>query len=213
MHCPWCSNPEGMDFAELDKESIYANEIIDEVLRSRPMFFDGGGVTFTGGEATCQFGELELILKKLKSLGVNTAIETNGTSPLLPRLFPLLDQLIIDFKHPNNLIHKEITGIDNKIIKENLIAAFKAHSNILVRIPLIKGFNENAEALMQFIDFFVSQNTLNTNFELLPYHEYGKEKWKQCGKEYTVIDGYISEETKIMFKKAFEENGLKVITT
>jgi len=47
LHCPWCSNPEGMTFCGGTVCSV--EDIVAEVLRSRPMFFDGGGVTLTGG--------------------------------------------------------------------------------------------------------------------------------------------------------------------
>lgn len=52
LHCPWCSNPEGMTFCGGAVCSV--EDIVAEVLRSRPMFFDGGGVTLTGGEAAMQ---------------------------------------------------------------------------------------------------------------------------------------------------------------
>ena len=56
MRCIWCSNPEGMDFCGGKDYSI--EEIFNECKNSRLMFFSGGGVTFTGGEATTQFDEL-----------------------------------------------------------------------------------------------------------------------------------------------------------
>ena len=51
MFCPWCSNPEGM---EKGGRQYSTDEIIREIQSSAPMFFDGGGVTFTGGECTLQ---------------------------------------------------------------------------------------------------------------------------------------------------------------
>ena len=44
-------------------------EIADECVRSKMMFFSGGGVTFTGGEATLQHEELLEALKILKKKG------------------------------------------------------------------------------------------------------------------------------------------------
>ena len=62
-------------------------------LSCKPMFFDGGGVTFSGGEATMQFGALKELLKRLKEAGIHTAIETNGTHARLEELFPYGDRL------------------------------------------------------------------------------------------------------------------------
>ena len=97
MRCPWCSNPEGMEFDGGDEVSV--EQILSECERSRAMFFSGGGVTFTGGEATVQWQELCEALKRLRTAGMHTAIETNGTSPHLPKIQEYVDYLIMDFKH------------------------------------------------------------------------------------------------------------------
>ena len=62
------------------------------------MFFSGGGVTFTGGEATLWGDELILLLTRLQELGIHTAIETNGTSPRLGEIAEHVDYLIMDIK-------------------------------------------------------------------------------------------------------------------
>ena len=82
MRCWWCANPEGMTPSENDK-SYTAADIVKEAESCRMMFFDGGGVTFTGGEATLDAEELTEALKGLKEKGIHTALETNGTSPKL----------------------------------------------------------------------------------------------------------------------------------
>ena len=91
MHCPWCSNPEGMHPEKGDYYTVTAEELLSEAIISKPMFFDDGGVTFTGGEATLQFEALSSLLSKLKEAGISTAIETNGTAKNLPLLFDKLD--------------------------------------------------------------------------------------------------------------------------
>ena len=50
MRCLWCSNADGLDKSA--GTNYTTDQIIKEVLSCRPMFFSGGGVTFTGGEAT-----------------------------------------------------------------------------------------------------------------------------------------------------------------
>ena len=57
MRCIWCSNPEGMESGK--GKSYTGEELTRECVRSRMMFFGGGGVTFTGGEATLQHEELK----------------------------------------------------------------------------------------------------------------------------------------------------------
>ena len=118
MRCKWCSNPEGM---KMDGGKEYSvEEIFDEIVRSKLMFFSSGGVTFTGGEATLYADELIKLLKLLKAEGIHTAIETNATSVRLPEISEYIDYLIMDFKHYDSDILKEYTGVGNEQIKKNL---------------------------------------------------------------------------------------------
>jgi hypothetical protein len=61
-----------------------------------------------------------------------------------------------------------------------------------------------------FTEYFKKHNTQNLVFEFLPYHEYGKGKWKT---EYKVQNGFITKECLENFMNAFEANGLKIINT
>ena len=206
MKCIWCSNPEGMN---LDGGKVVTiGEILEECKQSRMMFFSGGGVTFTGGEATVQFDELLELLKLLKKENIHTCIETNGTSPRLSGLLPYIDYLIMDFKHYDGYEHQKYTGISNEIIKNNFENNCKNGRSQHIRIPLINGINTNSPG--GFTEYFSRFDTENTVFEFLTYHEYGKDKWTE---EYKVENGYVSDEVLNEFKQVFIQNGLKIITT
>ncbi|MEE1225330.1 MAG: radical SAM protein [Clostridia bacterium] len=206
MRCIWCSNPEGMSLSGGKEYSV--EELFDECKRSRAMFFSGGGVTFTGGEATVQHEELIELLKLLKKEGIHTAIETNGTSPKLCEILKYIDYLIMDFKHYDSDILKKYTGVGNSEIKKNFELNCATGQPQHIRIPLINGINtQNPDG---FADYFSMFNTQNTDFEFLAYHEYGKEKWTS---EYEVKDGFVSRETLEKFKEVFIKKGLKIITT
>ena len=211
LHCPWCSNPEGMDFSETGR--ISAEELVEEAVRSKPLFFDGGGVTFTGGECTCRFDALKEALARLRERNIGTAIETNGTSPRLPEIFPLVDELIMDCKHYDSAIHREVTGLGNEQILANLAAAAKQHPDLLIRIPLIGGFNAGEDDGVHFVELFRAIGAQSARIELLLYHEYGKEKWRQLGKEYTVRDAFVSEETRKQLEKRLLDSGFQVVRT
>ena len=151
MHCPWCSNPEGMSFdGECTEMDVSA--MINEAVRSKPMFFDGGGVTFTGGEATAQSEALCEALKGLKNEGIDTAIETNGTFGHLVGLLPYIDRLMIDLKHPDSEKLRQVTGVGNGTTIKNIAAALSSGKDVLVRIPLINGFNNDPETFSRFAE-------------------------------------------------------------
>ena len=206
MKCIWCSNPEGMS---LDGGKEYSvDELLDECKRSKLMFFSGGGVTFTGGEATIQHKELLELLKLLKKEKIHTCIETNGTSAKLSDLLQYIDYLIMDFKHYDSDILEKHTGLGNMIVKQNFEEICRSHRQMHIRIPLINGINTyNPE---EFALYFSRHDTSNTVFEFLAYHEYGKGKWTD---KYEVENGFVSEETLKKFKEVFEYYKLKVVTT
>lgn len=206
MRCIWCSNPEGM--SQTGGKEYSVQELFEECKRSKMMFFSGGGVTFTGGEATLQYLELLSLLKMLKSDNIHTCIETNGTHRELPLLLRYIDYLIMDFKHYDNELHKKYTGIGNEITKNNFEKNCICGRQQHIRIPLINGINtQNPD---EFAKYFSKHNTENTVFEFLTYHEYGKEKWTE---EYKVKDGFVSDEILNTFKKTFISYNLKLITT
>lgn len=205
FRCKWCANPEGMEIHSGSAKNYNPLEILEECQRSKMMFFDGGGVTFTGGEPTLQFNELLEILRLLKENNIHTAIENNGSSTRLTELISVVDYFIIDFKHYDNNIHKKWTFSENIQALNNIDKFLESGRQIHVRIPLINGFNCNPEG---FAQFFKGKNTKNLQIELLPYHEYGKCKWN---KKYEIIDGFISSDTLKNFYKVLRENGLNVI--
>lgn len=212
LRCPWCANPEGI-YADCEAKQYNIQELVQEAKRSSLMFFDGGGVTFTGGEATVQFEALEEILQELKKEGINTALETNGTDSRLKKLFGCIDFLIMDFKHYDSNIHMKFTTSGNETVMQNIAEAANTDRQLLVRIPLIKGFNAARKDADGFLSFFDTVDCNRFEFEFLKYHEYGKEKWRKCGVEYTMQDAFVDDETVDFFVKAFTQKGLTVVRT
>jgi len=207
MHCLWCANPQGMK-ASGEHKNYSPQEIVDEAISCRMMFFDGGGVTFTGGEATLNTDELIEVLSKLKQNDIHTAIETNGTSKRLLEILEYTDYLIMDFKHSDDELMRKYTGTDTKVIKENYEKICASGRQCHIRIPLINEFN--AKYHKEIADYLSSYDTTDIIFEFLRYHEYGKDKWKT---EYKIKDGFVSDETVKKFVDEFKNHGLKIIST
>lgn len=205
--CKWCSNPESMPLDSDKAENIDSDAIVSEIERSRMMFFDGGGITFTGGEPTLQCDDLIYILKKAQSLGVNTAIETNGSSPRLPEVSEYIDYMITDIKQPDDAIHKKYVAHSNKMTVENLIRLSHERSQLHVRIPMINHVNTDPEP---FAELFSKMDMTNVVVEILAYHEYGKCKWTE---DYQITDGFVTDEQIKKFKDRLEKDGVKFIST
>ena len=210
LKCPWCSNPEGMEPAE-NTTDLTIEAIVREAISCKMMFIDGGGVTLTGGEVTCQKNAVINLLNQLKENGIHTCIETNASLENCENIFGTVDYMIADFKSPDAEKLKSVTGANLEIIKENLLFRAETLKPLLIRIPLINGFNNGKENAVLFAEFFEKLKQKSNNprlyFEILTYHEYGKEKYEKAGKEYKFENGFVSpEDVKILVTEIRNKN-------
>ncbi len=146
-----------------------------------------GGVTVSGGEPLYQAGFACELLKNCWQHGIHTAMETTGYGKWedLNRLCQYLNLIFYDIKQMNTDKHKEITGVGNELILENLqkISRFYPGLSVVVRTPIIPGYNDskvNIEATVEFISKL--ENVIE--YELLPYHAFGDPKYRQLNREY-----------------------------
>ncbi len=205
--CKWCSNADSIPLDNPKAKDYSVDKIYDEIIRSKMMFFDDGGVTFTGGEACLQSDELIELLKKIKSADINTCIESNASLPSIKKVAEYIDYLIVDFKHYDDETHRKWVGVSNKTVKENIEHFLSTGKEIHIRIPVVNGVNDNPQG---FADYFGKFDTSSADFEFLAYHEFGKDKWN--GK-YEIENGFVSSEKIKEFKEIFEKNGLKTVVT
>lgn len=216
LKCPWCSNPEGMEVTK-NATALTIEAIVKEALSCKMMFIDGGGVTLTGGEVTCQKDGVQSLLEQLKENNINSCIETNASLKNCKEIFEAVDYMIADFKSPDPTKLKEVTGADIEVIKENLLFRAKTGKPLLIRIPLINGFNNGKENAALFADFFkeLYEKSGNENlcFEILTYHEYGKEKYEKNGKEYQFENGFVTPEDVKILAGEIKKNNLNLIHT
>ena len=215
LKCPWCSNPEGLHSTE-NTQITDIEEIVKEAISARMIFICGGGVTLTGGEVTCQKDAVTKLLTKLKENNIHTCIETNASLPGCEEIFDLVDYMIADFKSPFGDKVSNILGGNIETIKENLIYRVKTGKPLLIRIPLVHFFNCGEENSKSFGEFFTELDILSQNnlfFEILTYHEYGKEKYTKNGLEYTVTDGFVPENDVNILLTELKNRNLNVIST
>jgi len=157
-------------------------QILEEVERERPFYeTSGGGVTISGGEPLMQGDFLIELIKSLKEKNINVALDTSGYGPwsLLKELANQVDWFLYDIKHMDSIKHKDLTGQDNKLILENLKNLIKLNSNVVIRFPLIPGYNDEPLNLVSLGEFIKNKSFLR--LEILPYHRLGASKYKLFG--------------------------------
>ncbi len=164
--------------------------VLETVERDRPFYIrSGGGVTFSGGEPMLQIGFLREALKECKKREFHTAVDTAGNVPWSSFLtvIPYTDLFLYDMKVMDEKKHKEATGVSNKRILENLSKLADSDKDILIRIPVIPGFNDTEEDMHQSAAF-LSGLSRKIPVELLPFHQLGSGKYDIIGKEYKAKD-------------------------
>ena len=155
------------------------DEVLAEVIKDKA-FYDtsGGGVTFSGGECMLQVDFLLELLKKCKEIAIHTAVDTAGNVPWehFERIMPYTDLFLYDVKCFSEELHMEGTKVSNKVILKNLKKLSEEFTgDILVRVPVIPGFNDSEEEMRAMADFLRMIHT--ENVELLPYHQMGEHKY------------------------------------
>jgi pyruvate formate lyase activating enzyme len=162
---------------------ITVEEVMAEVLRDRVFYEDsGGGVTFSGGEPLTQLKFVQALLEACRAQGLHTALDTCGfgcTEHLLT-LAQLANLVLYDLKVMDDARHRELCGVSNAPILENLRALARVHPHIWIRVPVIPGCNDdeaNLEALARFTAGLAGVRQVN----LLPFHRAGAQKARRVG--------------------------------
>lgn len=146
--------------------------IIAKALKDREFYkTSGGGVTLSGGEPLLQADFAAEILKALKAEGIHTAVETaaNVKESELQKVLPYTDLFLCDVKCIDPALHKELTGVDNSLILSNAAMLKSSGKDIVFRMPVIPGMNDNE---VKKVSGFAG----DAPFEILAYHKTG------CGK-------------------------------
>ncbi len=170
----------------------------------------GGGVTASGGEPLVQADFVAELFKKLHDEGVHTCLDTTGfaSAEALGKVLPHTDLVLFDLKHMDSAKHQEVVGVPTEPIHENLRAIVNAGVDVIIRIPYIPGFNDDDEN-MRATAAFVKEVTPNSHVDILPYHEYGRNKYESVGMTYPMPPTEKpSDEQLAHSKQFFTELGL-----
>lgn len=161
-------------------------DLLKVLERDRQFWGKAGGVTFSGGEPFYQNDFLLAVLKRCREAYINTAIETTAftNTDIFLNAMKYVDFAFIDVKHMNSDKHKAKTNMRNELILKNIemLAESDWKGRLVLRIPIIKDFNDNEENMIETAKFMESLGLFEIN--LLPFHRMGDSKWNQLGKEY-----------------------------
>jgi len=166
-------------------ESKSVDQLMDEVEKDLPFYGEEGGVTLSGGEPLAQGKELVLMLQRLHEKRISTNMETSlhVKWEIIEKCIGLVRTFLVDLKHIDQVKFRNFTGGDASLVMENMEKLAYFGTRIVVRIPVIPGFNNTFEEIRDMVDF-VSTIKGITEIHFLPYHTFGVEKYRMLGMEY-----------------------------
>ncbi|MFW6286758.1 MAG: glycyl-radical enzyme activating protein, partial [Candidatus Sumerlaeota bacterium] len=179
--CTLCGQCAGECYAEaleLVGKEMTVEEVMDQVGRDASYYeTSGGGMTLSGGEPTLQVDFSEALLKASREEGFNNCVETCGQCEWsrLERLLPLTEWFLYDWKESDPDRHREYTGVDNVLIRENLEKLNQAGADIVLRCVMIPGLNDRDDHFDTIAELQTSLERVR-GVELMPYHNLGESK-------------------------------------
>lgn len=200
LRCKWCCNPESQEFGiqtmnVSDKQKVIGrdvtvHEVMEEIRKDFAYYRrTGGGLTLSGGECLCQPEFAQGLLEAAKDHTISTAIESTGYAPfeVIQKLLPYIDTFLMDIKHVDDEKHKYNTGQSNALILENAKKIAESGSNLIIRVPVIPGFNCGKEEIRAISDFAAGLKGVH-QLHLLAYHRLGQDKYAGLNREYELSD-------------------------
>jgi pyruvate formate lyase activating enzyme len=183
--CGKCAEACLYDAMQTVGREMSVDEVLDEVEKDR-IFYEqsGGGVTLSGGDPAVQSAFAEALLDGCRERGLRTAVDTAGSSQngALERLASKTDLVLFDLKVMDDAKHREWTGVSNAPILANLERLAEGRTELWVRIPLVRGVNDDEDNIRRTTALLTSLGTIK-RIGLLPYHSGGLEKARRIGKE------------------------------
>lgn len=157
-------------------------EIVRELMVDAPYFASSnGGITISGGEPLLQPSFVGEVIERSKAHGIHVTVQTNVNVEWskIEALLPMVDLWMCDFKLLDSVKHKQFTGADNGLIKENIQRLHAHKADLVVRTPVIPGINDSQA---EQADMARWVGTLNgVAHHLLPFHALGFDKYRFLG--------------------------------
>ena len=195
-------------------EEKSVEEIMATVLRDKP-FYDrsGGGITLSGGEPFMNPTLAQALFEASHQAGIHTAVETCLHVPwkYIEPALPFVDLFLADLKHVDEAVFQQWTDGSARRVLDNLQRLAQAGKKMIIRVPLIQGFNAS-EADIAAITDFAADRLQVSEIHYLPYHTLGMNKYQLLSQPYTAPDKPLDAPELLVFAQDYAQSkGLTAI--
>ena len=182
----------------------YTPEDLCDILKKDRKYYQksGGGVTFSGGEPLLQAEFVFRCAELLRAEGIDTAVETASNLPpeIISQAATRFSLFMCDIKAMDPDLHKQLTGVTNQRILENIRTLAGMGANILIRVPVAMGLNGTEENIRATAEF-MKENGLH-QIELLKLHKLSEHKYSALELPHTHPD--VPETTDVDIERFYQ---------
>ncbi len=183
IYCGTCADLCPAEAVQIIGKTMSVEEVVAEITKDT-VFYDEsrGGITISGGEPLMQPSFLFELLDACKKLELHCTVDTSGyaeTQTLL-KAATRTDLFLYDLKHMDSEKHARFTGVPNERILTNLQVLSRLEAEIVIRFPIIPGFNSDQENIDK-TGAFISSLPGVSRIHILPYHCAASTKYNNLG--------------------------------
>ena len=186
--CQYCHNPDTWTMSNgIPVTVAMATEELRKYRHGLQVM--SGGVTLSGGEPLMQHRFAVKLLAAARSMGVHTAIETNGyfSARLTDSDLEEIDLVLLGIKTWDPERHRLLTGMDVGATLEFARRLAARGRPIWIRFVLVPGLTDDPEDIAKIAAFAAGLGNVQ-RVDVLPFHQMGRYKWKNLGIEYKLDD-------------------------
>lgn len=185
LRCRYCHNPDTWEKGI--GQTVTAEQLLRRVLRFRPYWRRGGGVTLSGGEPMVQSRFVEAFARELETAGVDLAIDTSGfiLDSHAKEAIQRASLVILDIKHTDAEKHLWLTTKPLAPVLRTLDYLAEIRKPLWIRQVILPDFNDQPEDMDDLARLLEGRATVE-RVELLPFHNMAQAKWVALGIDYTL---------------------------
>jgi pyruvate formate lyase activating enzyme len=186
FRCLYCHNPDTWNM--MNGMAVPIDRAISELSRyRRGLKAMSGGFTLSGGEPLMQDRFAARLLTAAKSMGIHTALDTNGFlgERLSDQELEQIDLVLLDIKAWDAQSHKDLTGKDVGPTLDFALRLAERGRAIWLRYVLVPGVTDDQNDIHQIAVFAAALGNVQ-RVDVLPFHQMGRHKWEKLGITYAL---------------------------
>lgn len=195
LRCAYCHNPETWKLDSGDEYRV--DEVMEKILRFRPYFEGGGGVTVSGGEPLMQPEFVSGLFRRLKAEGIHTALDTSGIGAGAGSgsscgegtegVLKYTDLVLCDLKFPTEEGYREYCGGSLETVLSFLELTEKLRIPLWIRHVVVPGLTDSPESVKNIAGLANRYANLE-KLELLPFKKLCVPKYEALGIPFPLQD-------------------------